>query len=139
MSDLLASATLVKLYVEQGHLGRAREVVKALLQRDPHHGHARAWEERLRVRTHAVVNCRLDAEGVVAARWQRVPGARRARLEVHVFEAGETEATVHRTTCERPGGTFEVARPVHGSALACIRAGAEPDARILAVSPQVTW
>lgn len=138
MSDLLASATLAKLYVEQGHFARAREIVDTVLAQEPFDPLACAYRERLRTRSHAGVKLHVEADAL-AVKWRRVPGARLAGLFVHVFAAGERIPVVTRARCEKPNSTFRLARPRRGSAVAVIRTGLEDDAPILAVSTHLTW
>jgi hypothetical protein len=143
--DLIASATLARLYIEQGHLSRARAVVNAVLDRDPLDGHALALRDRLQAHSNAAVDCKVDG-GELRISWRRVAGARLATVRIAICDSGQGSATRFvEVQCKRPNGSHRIPRPDSpASAVACIL-GPDPESSPgtqgppRAVSNTVSW
>ncbi len=142
--DLLASATLARLYMEQDHLGRAREVLDAALARAPLDGPALVLRARLAAHSPAHVQVEVDDDGLRVT-WRRVPRPRHARLHLWVHRPGAPPEH-HQIPCERSNGRHRWVRPPGpGAAVACVRgpgpgASAVTDAdEVLAVATTLTW
>lgn len=121
-TDPIASATLAHLYVGQGHVRQAREILRQVLARDPFDGHALCLAERLRPTAAATLQCEV-ARHSIELKWRDVPVA----LDLHavvvtIAESGRDLRTrVTSVRCREPGGTWSVTLPApRGSVTACL-------------------
>ena len=143
--DLLASATLARLYMEQDHLSRAREVLDAALARAPLDGPALALRARLSARSPAHVQIEVTDDALLVT-WRRVPHPRRCRVSLWLYVPGE-DPTHHEIPTERSNGRHRwLCPPGPGAAVACVRGpapGEDPGAaspdEVLAVAHAATW
>ncbi|RMG95013.1 MAG: tetratricopeptide repeat protein [Deltaproteobacteria bacterium] len=119
--DPLASATLARLYLEQGHLDRARGVIRAALERSPFDGRALVLAERLETLHRASLVLSSDGERLVA-RWHYVPRPRTAYMTIQWFDDRGEALGGHTLACETTGGEREFPWPsVAAAAAAAIR------------------
>ncbi len=141
--DRLASPTLAQLYLAQGHLARARQQVRAMLQREPEHRLARALQRRLRASE--APRLELTAERSLRLRWEIGPG--RWSEDLHIVLV----VTPRRS----PSSPHYLSGPVRarkdsldmpfpypgGSASACLvrLAGERRELRVLAVADALSW
>ena len=163
--DPLASPTLAQLYLAQGHLGKARRVLRTLLQREPHHGQALALLDRLQL--HATASLQIDecddrdadrgqddVQPRLTVRWRvrmdHVTGAARAEMRdtlsvVQVTHQRRQPGTplctrVTSFRCAQDQGERELGRPDGTAsatfALACLRGGR---LQVLAYSQPLSW
>lgn len=99
--DPIASATLARLYLTQGHGSRARAILEEVLARDPHDGDALALRARLRPRPRLAATI----DDGLALRWQGVSAPERLHLVVLLL--GEHDGAVQSLVTSRPcTGTF---------------------------------
>lgn len=120
--DPLASPTLAQLYVQQGHVGRARQVIDTLLEENPLNGHALAMRERLRHVSEASLVAEQDGREIVL-RWQKVHAGPTVHLVLFFawFERAVVRTRVESVACRTSSGEHRVrARPGPGSVVACI-------------------
>jgi len=124
--DPIATPTLARLYLGQGHLDRARAVLDDCLARDPWDGHALALRDRLAARSEAVLTI-THADEQLHLAWnglERSPrvGAHPVVVLVAITQAGAPIATwVTSTRCGAAFGTWDTSVPfARGSACACI-------------------
>jgi hypothetical protein len=141
--DPLASATLARLYLSQGHDRRALQIITALLETDPLDGHALALRERLASRGQGELVLR-HVDGELAARYR---GASH-QSGVHVVVAAWTTVAgtprgepVRSRPCPAPDGELVFpAPPGPASACACLAAlDAGGALHVLAVAEPVVW
>ncbi|TPV92682.1 MAG: tetratricopeptide repeat protein [Myxococcales bacterium FL481] len=143
--DRLASPTLALLYIAQGHVKRAREVVDALLEEDPRHGAALAMRARLSPRPS--VSAKVDARtGELAIRWHIVDRANLpASLHVVIAAWSENDCAaavrVTSTPCDAPRGSTVVAPPMSTGAMTVCLAGLDESRRFVpvAVAEPLSW
>lgn len=119
-TDPIASATLASLYLAQGHVKRATQMLEAVLRGDPTEGHARALLSRLRLRSSAEIH--LEADGPdLWAQWQGAP--RHVHVVIMAVRA-EADGLRRWFGSSRCAGAFGFAgfRPpfAGGAALACL-------------------
>jgi hypothetical protein len=140
--DPLASPTLAQLYIEQGHLRRARNVLDAVLADHPLQGQALAMRDRLRHAGDGSLVCELR-EGEVHLRWQKVPASPGLHLVmVTAWREGETvRKRVESILHERSAGEHRLlAREGPASLVACIGAVEPPHGFVaVAVADPITW
>jgi hypothetical protein len=140
--DPIATPTLARLYLGQGHVERARDVIEDCLARDPWDGHALALRDRLAARSEATVTVGHSGELLQLA-WNGVEQPARASVVlVAITLSGAPIATwVTSTPCATAIGSREIAVPfARGSACACI-GYVEPGRgfAVLAVARPVSW
>ena len=120
--DPLATPTLARLYLGQGHFDRARTVLSACLQRDPLDGHALAMLRRLDARSDASLTMALANDRLVL-KWTGVASPSRHSVVVVAIApaAGTATRWVGSVRCRDPFGRWECPLPFpRGSACACI-------------------
>jgi hypothetical protein len=140
--DPLASPTLAQLYIEQGHLRRARKVLNAVLAEQPLQGQALAMRERLQHAGEGSLVCeRQDAK--IHVRWQKIPPSPGLHLVmVTAWREGEVvRKRVESVRHEQSAGDHGLlAREGPASFVACI--GAVDPAHgfvAMAVADPITW
>jgi hypothetical protein len=140
--DPLASPTLAQLYIEQGHLRRARKVLDAVLAEHPLQGQALAMRDRLRHAGEGSLVCEHQGREV-HLRWQKVATSPGLHLVmVTTWREGETvRKRVESVRHERSAGEHRCrAREGPASFVACI--GAVDPAHgfvAMAVADPITW
>lgn len=140
--DPLASPTLAQLYIEQGHLRRARKVLGAVLEEQPLQGQALAMRDRLRHAGEGSLVCEHEGPEV-RLRWQKVPtGPELHLVMVTTWREGEVvRKRVESSRHERSAGEHSLpAREAPASFVACI--GAVDPAHgfvAVAVADPITW
>jgi hypothetical protein len=120
--DPIATPTLARLYLGQGHTERARAVIDDCLARDPWDGHALVLRDRLAARSEASVTIVHTGESLRLA-WNGLEDPAGAQLVlVAITQSGAPIATwVTSTRCATAIGNWEIALPfARGSACACI-------------------
>jgi hypothetical protein len=141
-ADPIASLTLARLYLGQGHFGRAQEVLEECLRRDPQDGAALVLHARLAARRDAAVAL-THTDGHVQATWSAVPLHPRAYLVVMAFAPGGPSLArwVSSRRCDSAMGQTRFALPfARGSVCACV--GYVDDARgfeVVAVARPLSW
>jgi hypothetical protein len=145
--DPIATPTLARLYLGQGHVERARAVIDDCLARDPWDGHALVMRDRLAARTGASVTI-VHTGDALRLGWNAVEDPARAQVVlVAITQSGAPIATwVTSTRCATAIGSWEIALPfARGSACACIgrvESGGNPPARgfaVLTVARPLSW
>ncbi|MCH9682673.1 MAG: tetratricopeptide repeat protein, partial [Deltaproteobacteria bacterium] len=100
--DPIASATLARLYLSQGHWVRARAILDEVLERTPFDGDALAMRARFD-RPRPRLSVTHDGEGL-CLRWQGVPDPDRIHVVASLWGGG---AHPHAWVTSRPcTGTF---------------------------------
>jgi tetratricopeptide repeat protein len=120
--DPLATPTLARLYLGQGHFDRARAVLTACLQRDPKDGHALALLRRIDARSDASLAMTLNGDRLLL-KWTGVarPSTRSVVVVAIAAMAGTAARWVTSMRCKDPFGRWECPLPFpRGSASACI-------------------
>jgi hypothetical protein len=154
MSTGLATVTLARLYMQQGHLDRARGMIQQILARAPESGPARVLARRLAIRQAIELELELAEDDTAIIRWRGAPcdpsalldrlGRTDARLYIVLLAFGRgpgRPAYVTSRRCARPRGELIVpCGPRPGSVVACLSAavpGHPP--RPLTVATPMTW
>ena len=88
-TDPIASATLARLYLTQGHAARARAILDEVLARDPLDGDALALRDRLRPRPR--LSATVDGDALLL-RWQGVSAPGRVHVVLASIGGGPTPA-----------------------------------------------
>jgi hypothetical protein len=140
--DPLASPTLAQLYVEQGHLRRARKVLDAVLAEQPLQGQALVMRDRLRLAGEGSLVCELQGREI-RLRWQKAPTDPGLHLVMMTaWRDGEVvrkriESVRHE---QRAGEHSLLAREGPASFVACIGA-VDPALGFVAmtVADPITW
>jgi hypothetical protein len=97
--DPIATLTLARLYVEQGHIERARRTLDAVLASDPDHAVAALLRERLRRRPLGSVTVRPASDpgyggdgssGRIAIAWRQLPSLDDGVIELRRFRRDPT-------------------------------------------------
>lgn len=101
-ADPIASATLARLYLTQGHGARARAILEEVLARDPLDGDALALRERLHPRPRLSATVEDDA---LLLRWQGLEHPQRVHLVVCAF-GGDGPLPTQRITSRPCPGAF---------------------------------
>ncbi len=116
--DPLASATLARLYLEQGHLDRARAVVRAALDRNPFDGRALVLARR--IERLARPGLAGESDGTrLAIRWHHLSQPHTAYLTVRWFDDAGTLVGGHTLACETANGERVLFWPATAAAAAC--------------------
>jgi hypothetical protein len=140
-ADRLATPTLARLYLGQGHFDRARTVLEACLQRDPLDGHALVLWQRIHARSDATVVLTCQADRLVS-KWTGVrdPG-RCSVVLVAIAPVGNTATQwVSSMRCDAPFGRWECPLPfARGSASVCIGRVDEQGWSVEAVARPLSW
>ncbi len=143
--DPIATPTLARLYLGQGHVERARAVIADCLARDPWDGHALALRDRLAARSDATLTIVHDGDALRIA-WNAVEMPTRAQVVlVAITQSGAPIATwVTSTRCATAIGSWEIALPFpRGSACACIgrleSGPGRPGLAVLTVARPLAW
>jgi hypothetical protein len=140
--DPIATPTLARLYLGQGHVERARAVIADCLARDPWDGHALALRDRLAARSDASLAITHAGDSLRIA-WNAVEEPTRAQVVlVAITQSGAPIATwVTSTRCATTIGSWEIALPfARGSACACIgRIDSGPGFAVLTVARPLAW
>lgn len=137
-SDPLASATLAQLYLEQGHLDRARRVLDEVLERDPFDGSALVMRDRLRaVRTGQITSARDGLDVVI--KWRGI--AADASTELRVLVTGGGKSRQLNVPCRTAVGEHRVraASAVGACAVAIGHPGESDDFVPQAVAEALEW
>ena len=145
--DPIATPTLARLYLGQGHVERARAVIDDCLARDPWDGHALVLRDRLAARSEASVTIVHTGDALRLA-WNAVEDPASAHVVlVAITQSGAPIATwVTSLRCATAIGSREIALPfARGSACACI-GRVEPAGRrtaggfaVLTVARPLSW
>ena len=122
-SDPIASPTLAQLYIKQGHLGHAHEVLAQVLDEDPRNGVALVLRDRLHHRAAGTLALEVE-RGELDIKWQHV----RLRPNLHLvlmWTFRERDGSLHmRVTsvpCASQRGRHRVSTPApHGSVVVSI-------------------
>jgi len=141
--DPLASPTLAQLYLGQGRLDRAREVLEALLRDDPYAGAALALHRRLATRERGTLTVRGGAQGLVVryelAEIPRDSVDAAVHVVLTIYELTPSGNTVQRVTSKSAGtasGELVFDAPAGpASATACLARLVAGRVSILAVAP----
>lgn len=140
--DPIATPTLARLYLGQGHVERARAVIADCLARDPWDGHALALRDRLAARSEASVAIAYDGDSLRIS-WNAVEEPARAQVVlVAITQSGAPIATwVTSRRCATAIGSWEIALPFpRGSACACIgRLERGPGLAVMTVARPLAW
>lgn len=143
-NDPLASPTLAQLYLEQGHVDRARAVLDEVLARDPYDGTALVLRERLRALRTGRLTCQRG-EGQIEIRWRGIPTEGHAELRLLLAHRSGHDGRVRTREvshmCNGAVGEHRVLAP--GASGACAAAIGIPDAEggfaPLAVADPLQW
>jgi hypothetical protein len=146
-ASTLASATIARLYLQQGHFDKAQAVINALLSLSPSQGEALALRERLVKCQKGSIKARMN-RGQIEITWQvlHVDPNSSQHLRIDCFSDGVSSAKSFDHACVEPNGVFTLAAPFSTGACACClvsraegsEASAEP-AEILALGRIVQW
>ena len=122
--DPIASSTIASLYISQGHDGKAAEVVRAMLERDPFDGTALELSRRIRPRGGPTLRLSVD-ETEISVKWTHVgqrDGAAHHLVVTWFEDAGPApRRCVDSVRCDEAAGHWSLARPrAGGAATACI-------------------
>lgn len=117
-SSSMATSTLIRLYLEQGHLDKANQLLNARLDHDPHDAEALALQARIDQAPIGVLKSRLEGSEL-RLRWRVWPGSTRSPklpflLRIHFFSEnaeGETTTTWQDLECNQAVGQCLVALP----------------------------
>jgi hypothetical protein len=140
-TDPIASPTLALLYLSQGHLGRARAIVDALLERDPTDGQALVLARRLASRANAHLESRIE-DDQLTMKWQGVQlGDGTHLLWVLTLPNGHAPCVrVSSMRCDRSFGSAKRPLPsARGSAACCIARVDDEGFVPLAVANPCSW
>lgn len=143
--DPLATPTLARLYMGQGHFDRARTVLDACLRRDSLDGHALALVRRLQARSDASLLITLvddEAADRLSIKWTALGDAEACHVVVVAStQTGRTAATwVTSTRARAAFGTWECPLPFpRGSVSACIGCVDAHGWYVRAVARPVSW
>lgn len=149
--DPLATPTLARLYMGQGHFDRARAVLHACLRRDPHDGHALVLVRRMQARSDAAVTLALvtdrgrpGSSGAprLVVEWTALADS--AACHVVIVATTQTGATaaswVTSTRARTAFGSWECALPFpRGSVSACIGCVDDRGWHVRAVARPLSW
>lgn len=139
--DPLATPTLARLYMGQGHFDRARTVLDGCLRRDPHDGHALALVRRLQARSDATLVVSI-ARDRLSLRWTALADADACHVVIVAStQTGNAAATwVTSTRARTAFGAWECALPfLRGSVSACIGTISVQGWSVLAVARPLSW
>jgi hypothetical protein len=144
----LATATIARLYLQQGHYDKAQRVIASLLQAAPRHGEALALAKRLDICDQAAITKSRIVNGQIEVTWQ----VRRARaadglvLRIDCFDAQAEGAQTFERICEGQSGRVHLPVPTpQGSCVSCLvergelREGLPQPLAILAVGRVHHW
>lgn len=138
--DPIASPTLSRLYMSQGHWGRARSMLESIVARDPTDGDALALLARLGG-TGGRVSTKRDGNDLVV-RWQGLPARGHHVVAVTTREhRGRVRTGVTSVPCREAFGEVRFALPSQrGSLAACAgRVDAEQGFVAIAIAPPLSW
>ncbi|MCR9163054.1 MAG: hypothetical protein ACE37F_32800 [Nannocystaceae bacterium] len=120
--DPIASTTIARLYLAQGHRRKAARMLEALIERDPADGAALHLRERLEATTVPTVTAAVDDEQLEVT-WESV----RAQPQRHVVivsflgDRARPRTVVTSVACEDAAGACTFERPREpGSASICV-------------------
>jgi len=137
--DPLATPTLARLYLEQGHFDRARAILRAALARNPYDGVARVLVARLAPIPAAGLRAAGD-RAHLEVRWHRVERPHTAFVTVRWYDARGAELGGQQFACETAAGSRRLPWPGQARAAACSirRCDATPACPVpIAVAPAV--
>ncbi len=143
MNDLdpLATPTLARLYLGQGHFDRARAVLLACIERNPGDGHALALLHRIEARSEANLVVSTSGDRLVV-KWTgvREPTTRSVVL-VAIAPVGATATRwVSSVRCAEPFGRWDCPLPFgRGSVCASIGRPEASGWTVEAVARPVSW
>lgn len=140
-SDPLASLTLARLYLGQGHFAKAKDVLDECLRRDPFDGAALTLRGRLATRSEAALVLG-ESEGRLHARWSAVPSEPEHHVVVMAFApAGIALAIwVSSQRCREPFGQARFGLPLpRGSVCGCVGRVGERGFEVIAVARPISW
>jgi hypothetical protein len=139
--DPIASPTLARLYLAQGHEVKARAMVKGLLELSPHDGDALALAMRLGDAP-GHMSARVEGDDLVVA-WQGVPcdGATHVIAVTTRPSRSGVRTGVTSVRCTEPFGRVHFARPPGRGALAVCVGRLTPGIglQVLAVATPIHW
>ena len=140
--DPIASATLAKLYIDQGHFTRAAKVIDAVLANQPFQGAALVLRERLRSHAPTSVTCERHDDFLVV-RWHkaRTRDALRVLVKIITFDDSGGLLKVERILpCEQTHGTHRIPlEAAIGSAAVCLARRTNGRMIPVAVASAVSW
>jgi len=132
LHDPIASTTLALLYVAQGHHRRARQVLDAVLARDPCEGHALQLQSRLRLLERAEVSVEPVGDHL-QAQWRGAPAGAHAILVAFSFDdRGILRQWVTSVVCDMPTGAEKFPIPFHRGHGVCCLGGVDTHGRFVA-------
>ncbi len=138
-SDPLATMTLARLYLGQGHFAKAKAVLDECLRRDPLDGAALVLRARLATRSEATLALG-ESEGHLQARWSAVPTDPTYHVVVTVFAPAAPATWVSSQPCGEPFGQARLALPLaRGSVCGCIARVGAHGFEVLAVARPIPW
>ncbi|MGH1347003.1 MAG: hypothetical protein ACRBN8_35890 [Nannocystales bacterium] len=120
--DPIASTTIARLYLAQGHRRKAARMLETLIARDSGDGSALHLRERLERTEMPTLTAAVD-ENLLEVTWEGVRDAPRRHVVVvsYLGEASLPRVQVTSVTCEEATGECTFARPREpGSAAICI-------------------
>jgi len=120
--DPIASTTIARLYLAQGHRRKAARMLDALIERDPADGAALHLRERLDRTEVPTLTAAVD-DSVLEVSWEAVRTDPRRHVVVVSFHGDGTLPRVAVTSvpCEDASGACTFARPREpGSAAVCV-------------------
>jgi len=120
--DPIASTTIARLYLAQGHRRKAARMLEALIDRDPSDGSALHLRDRLDRTEMPTLTAAVD-EAHLEVTWDAVREAPRRHVLVVSYLGDATLPRIQVTSvvCEETAGECTFARPrAPGSAAVCI-------------------
>lgn len=120
--DPIASTTIARLYLAQGHRRKAARMLEALIERDPADGAALHLRERLEMTEVPTLTAAVD-DSVLEVSWEHVRAEPRRHVVIASFLGDGTLPRVAVTSvpCEAASGACTFARPRDpGSAAVCV-------------------
>jgi len=120
--DPIASTTIARLYLAQGHRRKAARMLDALIDRDPADGSALHLRERLKRTEMPTLTAAVD-EAHLEVTWEGVHETPRRHVVVvsYLGEATLPRAQVTSVACAEAIGECTFARPTEpGSAAVCL-------------------
>ncbi len=139
--DPLATPTLARLYMGQGHFDRARTVLDACLRRDPFDGHALALVRRMHARSDATLAVTILRDRLTL-RWTALGDADDCHVVIVAStQTGTTAATwVTSARARTAFGAWECTLPFpRGSVSACIGGVDRRGWFVRAVARPLSW
>lgn len=120
--DPIASTTIARLYLAQGHRRKAARMLEALIDRNPADGGALHLRERLEATTVPTVTAAVDDEHLEVT-WESVRAEPQRHVVIVSFlgDGALPRTVVTSVACEDAAGACTFARPREpGSASICV-------------------